>query len=62
MTLLLDNGSQLTEYYSRTTSLKVRQVRMKQTAEGVITVTTGFKDFRPEGGILFPTSLSKRPV
>lgn len=54
MTLLLDNGSQLTEYYSKATSLKVRQVRMKQTAGGVMTVTTDFKDYRPESGILFP--------
>ena len=54
LTLMLDNGGLLTEYYSKKSGLKLRKVQVKQTAEGNVTVTSEFKDYRPEGGIQFP--------
>ncbi|MEO8069527.1 MAG: pitrilysin family protein [Flavobacteriales bacterium] len=54
VTLLLDNGGLVTEYYSTKSGLKLRKVQVKQTAEGNQTVTTELKDYRAEGGIQFP--------
>ena len=34
--------------------MKLRKVQVKQTGEGNMSVTTDLKDYRPEGGILFP--------
>ena len=54
LTLMLDNGGKITEYYSKKSGLKLRKVQVKQTGEGNMSVTTDLKDYRPEGGILFP--------
>ncbi|MFZ1686943.1 MAG: insulinase family protein [Flavobacteriales bacterium] len=54
LTLMLDNGGIITEYYSTKSGLKRRKVWAKQNGEGNMTVTTDLKDYRPEGGIQFP--------
>ena len=53
ITAMTESGGIFYEYYDTQTGFKLRRVEPKNTEMGNITVTTNFKDYRPEGGIQF---------
>ncbi len=55
VTVRTQNGGGFEEYYDVNTGFKLRRSEGKHSDEGYnITVTSDFKDYRPEGGVQFP--------
>ena len=52
-------GGFFTLYFDAETGLKVRHTEAKATEKGSMQVTTGFKDYKEFGGILFPSVIEQ---
>jgi zinc protease len=55
--IMLPNGQKSTHYFAKDTGLKLKEVNNLQSAQGVITQTKTFSDYKEVNGVKFPYSI-----